>query len=254
VTQQVCFRCGVFLTGESLVLLGTNTFCAECARRPDVDYIEAFRLKHWGKRDGWAWLLGAGGVINAVAALGSLFFAFTEGSTQLREVLASSAVLLVFAAASIAFFFKVRAARWALAALWLAAAGFSLASVGLMAIPGALITALLIVTLLTNWRTRLFFELPVSRGKLEAMWRLYHDNVLARNAATVAFSGLMVPPLAPVGLLMGVVGLRRVDPKAWPPVGRRGYALAGIVLGTLGTLGWGALLASMLLQRGPFGP
>jgi hypothetical protein len=254
VTQQVCFRCGVFLTGESLVLLGTNTFCAECARRPDVDYVEAFRLKHWGKRDGWAWLLGLGGVVNVLAALGSLFFALSEGSTQLREVLLSSGVLLTFGAVSIAFFFKVRAARWALAALWLCASAVSFSTLGLLAIPGALITLLLITTLLTNWRTRLFFELPVSRGKLEAMWRLFHDNVVARNAVTVAFSGLMVPPLAPVGLVMGVVGLRRVDPKAWPPVGRRGYALAGIVLGAMGTLGWGVLLASMLLQRGPFGP
>jgi hypothetical protein len=43
--------------------------------------------------------------------------------------------------------------------------------------------------------------------------------------------------------------LRRVDPSAYPPIGRKGYAIAGIVLGALGTLVWGTVLVMTLLER-----
>lgn len=247
VTQAVCFRCGLFLASEGVVLLGANAFCAACARRPDVDYVEAFRLKHWGRRDGWAWIVGLSGLMYGGFALAAAIGTLTQGGENTPRVLLGSAMLFLFGAVNVAFFFKVRPARWAVGALWLAVALFNLTRNEVTGLPVLLVTVVLLASMLTNWRTRLFFELPVPRAKLESMWRRYHDNVLARAALTLAVGGLLLPPLAPAALVLGVVGLRRVDPKAWPPVGRRGYALAGIMLGAVATLGWGVVLASAAL-------
>lgn len=68
VPGEVCARCGTFVPAESAHLVLSKSYCADCAARPDVNYLKAFRDKYWGKRDGWAWSLGVYGV--AVFGLG----------------------------------------------------------------------------------------------------------------------------------------------------------------------------------------
>jgi hypothetical protein len=96
-----------------------------------------------------------------------------------------------------------------------------------------------------NWRTRLFFKLPVSRGRLQQAWDLLHNNSLARQSALAGFVGLAIPGFGLIALAMGVIALRRVDPTAYPPIGKKGFAIAGMVLGAVGALGWAALLLSL---------
>lgn len=50
----------------------------------------------------------------------------------------------------------------------------------------------------------------------------------------------------PVALALGLVGLRRTRPGAPVPRRGRGLAVAGVVLGALGTLAWGALIAVLV--------
>ncbi|WP_257459184.1 hypothetical protein [Archangium lipolyticum] len=49
-------------------------------------------------------------------------------------------------------------------------------------------------------------------------------------------------------LVCSIIGLRRVNPNAHPPIGRKGQAIAGIVLGTVGCLIWGGVLVLSLLS------
>lgn len=55
------------------------------------------------------------------------------------------------------------------------------------------------------------------------------------------------PRRTPATLALSWVGLRRVDPHAHPPVGRRGQALAGMAFGGLGCVS--GVVLFVLLQR-----
>src|SRR5688500_8794493 len=96
-----CFRCGRFFCAQDAKPLFGRTFCTTCAARPDVDYLEAFRLKYWGKRDIWAWLFGIGSALNVINAAGLLM----NPATVLLGVSAA-----FNAATGIAFFLGVRPA------------------------------------------------------------------------------------------------------------------------------------------------
>jgi len=62
-----CERCGNFVCKADARALDGKTFCAECAARSDVDYLESFRQELWGKRDGFAFLYGVlGTILNAL--------------------------------------------------------------------------------------------------------------------------------------------------------------------------------------------
>lgn len=98
-------------------------------------------------------------------------------------------------------------------------------------------------------RHRLFFRLPVKQATLRRLWHMYEDNPLASVALMLGVFGLLLPFLAPGALVLGGVALRRVDPEARPPVGRRGQALGALGLGMLALVLWGSLLGSLLLAR-----
>ena len=42
----VCTRCGGFFCSGDVVRVDDKPFCPTCAAMPEVDYLEAFRLKH----------------------------------------------------------------------------------------------------------------------------------------------------------------------------------------------------------------
>ncbi len=46
-----------------------------------------------------------------------------------------------------------------------------------------------------------------------------------------------------------MIGLARVNPDARPPIGRKGMAIAGLVLSGVGIALWATLFISMALHR-----
>lgn len=252
--QIPCSRCGAFIASPAeLKLLDGKSFCATCAARPDVNYLETFRLKYWGKRDGWAWFIGLAGLlslVNVAQAVGAGQYAAAVGA-------------LLGAALNICFFLGLRWARYGLLASMMVAAGISAlagmagagdsperlgAAVG-TAVGTYVIPMLIALAIINDTRNQLFFKVEVPRAKLQKAWDLYMNNTPARAGFMLALLGVFMPPLAPIGLVASIVGLRNVDPHSTPPIGRKGQAIAGIVLSSLSVLAWGGALISTLVAR-----
>lgn len=242
-----CRRCGTFVCIDDRVSLDGSDFCRECAARPDVDYLEAFRLKYWGKRDSWAWFFGVTAVVNVIIGLTVIANAFSNELTVPNVAL--GIVILVWAGLAGAFWAGVKAARWGLVGAFALYAVALIAAAGIAGVGGIIFPLAFVASALGSVRTKLFFKMDVPREQLRKTWALLHDNVLARNAMTLGFAGMLFPPFAPMALVLGIVGLRRVDPNAYPPIGRRAHAITGIVLGALGTLVWSAVLVAIRLGK-----
>lgn len=246
-----CSRCGSFICADcatSVAGLGARLYCRACAARPDVNYLEALRQRYEGRRDGWAWVVGGVTLLLCVGVAAALA---RWGLRATRQSLFTG-VLLLPVPVGVAFFLGQRWARHALLATPLVTAVVAgvLAPDGrflffLCAIPGVL-TALRIHR---DVRNQLFFRLPVPPGMLKVLWNERFNNPMARQASRLGFSALFMPLLAPVAVICGVVALTRVDPKALPPIGRRGQAIAGLVLGLVGPLLWWFVLLPWLSDR-----
>lgn len=206
---------------------------------PEVDYLEAYRLQFFGKRrDGWSWLFGFGGLVNLTIALSGLSRLLINDARVTTLDVMFAGFFVPFGVVQLAWFFKQRWARVALLLLFFVLFVFLAASGGVMALPGLIIPGAILATAFTNVRSKLFFELEVSREALRKDWALYHDNRLARSAQSMAIGSLIMPLFAPFAVVAGLVALRRVNPLSTPPVGNRKAALVGIVLGGITTLGW----------------
>jgi hypothetical protein len=109
---------------------------------------------------------------------------------------------------------------------------------------------MMLVALFIHYDTlnQLFFKVEVPREKLQKAWNRYMNNRMARMGFALGLLGLTIPGLGLVALVCSFIGLRRVDPNAYPPIGRKGHAIAGLVLGTVGCLFWGWRLASAFLR------
>jgi len=220
----VCTRCGGFFCSADVVRFDDKPFCPSCAALPEVDYLEAFRLKYWGRRDGWAWVFGLG-------ALGNLVLAVVA-------VVAKNPLFVVYAllgmAVGVGFWLGMRWARVGMAAV--VALGI-VVNVSLMGPAGAssmIVPILFVISVYQDTRNRLFFKIDVSRERLQKAWNLYCNNSIARAGFIMGVLALLFGPVAVIGLPCSIVGLRRVDPQAHPPIGRRGQAIAGIVLNSVG--------------------
>jgi hypothetical protein len=245
----LCRRCGTFVCAEELVVLDASQFCRECAARPDVDYLEAFRLKYWGKRDSWAWFFGFACVVKGLTGVSLVMGVALQRSDDSLALGGMGAAMLAWAVADGAFF---AGARWARPAELLGVLLYGLTqalTIGPAALAAIIFPLAIIGSALASVRTKLFFQMDVPREQLRKAWSLLHDNVLARNALTLGVAGLVFGPFAPMALVLGIIGLRRVDPTAHPPVGRKGQAIAGIVLGALGTLIWGTFAVAALTGK-----
>lgn len=241
----ICARCGSFFCGLDRSRVGDKEYCEACAKLPEVDYLEAFRLRYWGKRDGWAWIVGVSGLLYAVSGLPLL----ATGALELRaSALLFGLACLAVGALGVCFWLGLARARLGLLAMPLIVTATNALLVGPAAAPIALLTLLPAVAVYFDPRNRLFFKVPVERAKLQKLWHLYENNVLARIGLQVSLVSLLLLPLAPVGLVLSAVAWRRVDPKAVPPVGRRGQAIAGTVIGALGTLVAVVLGLGLLLE------
>lgn len=242
-----CSRCGCFVCAQDYRLLDLKVFCLECAARPDVDYLEAYRLQHWGKRDSWAWLFGFGGLVNVVAAL-ALFAETLLGAERGALQLLTALAILLVGANSLAFWAGRPFARVGIF-VGLALIGALNGAAGGAAATGSLLVPFLVaLSVVTSTRNKLFFKLAVSREDLKKAWDLFRNNTIARNATTLGLGGLVIPVFLPFAIVCGVVGYRRVDPTAHPPIGNRGRAIAGIVLGVVGLVLWAGLGALLWLR------
>ncbi|QSQ11958.1 B-box zinc finger protein [Myxococcus landrumensis] len=236
--DATCQRCGAFVCGTCATWVMSVLYCTDCAARPEVNYLEVFRLKFWGKRDANAWVVG----IVSLGLIAGAAFAASQG-----EWLA--AVVMLGAAGVGGGFFLGQ--RWARPALVLTpiTAGLVAASVHG---PGALVLSFLVfVSALQTFldaRNRLFFRVEVSEKDLRRLWDLRVNNPLARNALSLGITSFIIPVFAPFAVLVGALALRKVDLNARPPIGRKGQAMAAIVLGVGAVVFW-VLVVIPYLQR-----
>ncbi|MFL5347551.1 MAG: hypothetical protein ACJ8AT_22420 [Hyalangium sp.] len=231
-----CSRCGTFFCAGCVRWVFGKAWCSACAARPEVDYLERFRLKLWGRRDASSWVVGAVGLGLGVATV----LAVVERRTPWPLALIFSAGT----AASIAFFLGWRWAREVLV-------GTSLGCTQACWVSGSQGFAVLFLFLgaaaivyYFDTRNRLFFQRPVSAARLQRLWHVRENNPRARDAMNLGLAAFFFPLFAPLAVLVGIVALRRVDPHAIPPIGRKGQALSGIALGLGSLVLWGLLLWS----------
>jgi len=219
-------------------------YCEPCSLRADVNWLEAYRLSLWGKRDGWAWLIGLGSVLNVAL--------FVVGLVSTNPVLIVQGAFA--AAVSVCFWLGQPWARYGLVASSVLSVLVILGQGGDPEQVGQALGRVLIPFLITLYivfgdtRNKLFFKIAVPEAKLRKLWETFANNVVARYGFLLGLLGLLLPPLGLIGLILSIIGLRRVDPNARPPIGRKGYAIAGIALGGLGTT-WGLVLVGSILFR-----
>lgn len=241
-----CRRCGAFVCAQDSVQVEASVFCPECAARPDVDYLEAFRLKFWGKRDSWAWFFGIGGAFNLLTGLALVVGALLNNQLAAVPV---GVVVVALGVSGVLFWFGLPLARWLLlggVALLGVAQAVTLGPAGMLSI---VIPLLVVGSAIFNTRNKLFFKRDVTRAELKKSWDILHNNTIARSSTTLGIGGLLIGFFAPLAIITGVIGLRRVDPTAHPPIGNKGYAIAGIVLGAIGTLLWGGITLAIILGK-----
>ena len=220
-----CARCGGFVCAVDSKLFEAKLYCAACAVREDVDWLVGFRNKYQGQRDGWAGLFGRGAGAQTVTAVTM----FIEPESRLM-----APIVLLAALGGALWWLKKPVARWVVLLSLVASSGFLALTVSPLFIFTAVVPIIIVTSVINATRTKLFFEPDVTRDELKRMWELYANNQVARYALTLGVSGLPIWPFAPIALACGVAGLVRVDPNARPPIGRKGSAIAGMVLGVVG--------------------
>ena len=229
-----CARCGTFFCARDHRTVGGKEYCAACATRPEVDYLEAFRLKYWGKRDAWAWLVGFGAIIN-------LMFGLRLVASGAENLLFA---IIAFASAAVGacFWAGLPFARLALCFVPIISMLVGMVTQGAQAFVSGVLPIVITLIIYGDTRNKLFFREQVPPEALQKAWELYSNNPVARAGFLLSIFGILLPLLSPVALVCSIIGLRRVDLKAHPPIGRRRQAIAGIVLGSIGIL-WGLTLA-----------
>lgn len=235
VAQDTCSRCGNFYCADERVLVGMKAFCESCGALPEVNYLEQFRLERWGKRDGWAYLIG----VSALAQL-ALAFQFIRIDDPL-----SAGISVIAAANAVCYFLGLPFARYSLIGVNVAMLIFNTVE-DPNGWTRSILPIAVSIAIFNDTRNQLFFKVPVPQDKLKKAWDLYANNTMARRGFFLGMFGMLIPPLAVVGLICSVIGLRRVNPDAHPPIGRKGMAIAGIAMSSIGVIwGVGVLVASI---------
>ncbi|ATB28874.1 DUF4190 domain-containing protein [Melittangium boletus] len=226
-----CKRCGTFFCEQDRHTLHGEDYCASCAERPELNYLEAFRLRYWGKRDTWAWLIGFSAIMRLISA--PIFLRMPDGAGVL-----SGLVTLAGAVVCACFWLGKPFSRLGLCFLLVVELLVDAFTLG----PNTLIRSawplLVSLAIYQDPRNRLFFQEHLPPETLQKLWHQYANNRVARLGFILGLFGLLFPPAAPVGLMCSIIGLRRVNPTANPPVGRKGQAIAGIVCGAAGLVLW----------------
>ena len=262
-SSALCTRCGDQLVDGPAKVILDRPFCAACLEVEGVDFLDEYRRQFWGKRDGYIWLLGGLGLVHAsIFLLGVIGLAASQGDLAgLMVLLAFAPVLLARCAFSIAtlalwkpirfawLFFPPVATAWSLLVLG--------STVGLdprqtpQIIVGAVIGFVFVLAAWRSDRNKLAYKIDVPEEKLYKLYQTYVDNSWARSGIALGVISLIpfFGVLGLIGLPVSIVGLRKVDEDAWPPVGLRKRAIWGIVLSCIGMLISAALFTSILLKE-----
>jgi hypothetical protein len=211
-------------------------YCPTCAARPEINYLETFRLQFWGRRDSWTYLVG----LVTLALVGAALKALVEGFWP------AALAMLGAAGVGVAFFLGQRWARIGLMLVPVAAGLVAMPLAGVLVLAVCFVPFCAALQIYLDPRNRLFFRIDVPRNTLRKLWDLHANNPLARHALTLGISSVFMPILAPLAVVFGSIALRRVDPNARPPIGRKGQALTGIVLGVGAVLLWALFLLPLL--------
>jgi hypothetical protein len=250
-----CERCGNFICDGCVKMILARKVCLGCTNVNGVDYLESYRLSVWGKRDEYVWFIGGLGSFGTILLLGVLFISVSSGPGGLTTPFLLTAIpMAISLGISVAYLCLQRWARIGLFLgpvlnIWIPffAAGSSDPEVLGAVIVMFLFPFLFYLAALTSARNKLAFKIEVSEAKLEQLYKTYGDNQIARYSLPIGVFGLFLCVPLVMSLLFSVVGLKRVDPKAWPPVGGRGIGIAGLVVSILGILFWsGIFLLSVM--------
>ncbi|WNG53344.1 hypothetical protein F0U59_00035 [Archangium gephyra] len=226
--EGICTRCGgFFCPGCATWVLGA-VYCAACAALPEVNYLETYRLKLWGRRDTWAWFLGLGGLVMLAPGLTLLM----NGDAL------PGAFLLACSAVGVGCFFGQRWARAGLLALPVGLGALGLVSREPLLLVPALFLLGMGASVHQDPRHKLFHRVPIREGVLLRLWNRHENNPLALAGLQLGVYGVFFPLFAPLALGLGLTALRRVNPEARPPIGRRGQALAATGLGAGSLVLW----------------
>jgi hypothetical protein len=219
-----CDRCGSFACAEEQQRAQGLLVCEACFARPELSWLELWRRRVEGTRDLWTWYEAAFIPVHVGLAVW----------LSMGGLYGPAVIELLAAGLSVPF---VRGRDWARPMLLLGVPvlrGLTLTVVlGLSGFLMALLPLVVSAGIYRDPRNQLFFRLPLTDKELASAWELHGNNVAARVGASVALLSFLFPPLLvlwPLTFAACVYGLTQVDPKATPPIGRRGSAIAGLVL------------------------
>lgn len=216
--------------------------------RPDVDWLGHHFRPYEGRRSVMAWSIGALSLV-LFGLAGLALTSVTKRDTPLQGFLIAGG-LVTLALAGVGFFTGRPQGRWMPLAAAVPASGlFGLASDNppVTFFFGSLILLVFAGAAFTDVRSKLFYRVAVPRPDLLKYYRRVEDNPMAVYASRVALVSLIVPLLGLVGIVMGVIGLARVNRQATPPVGNASTAIGAIIFSLLTTLGWAGSLAGRFL-------
>lgn len=236
-----CARCGAFFCEAEAVRTDGRAYCAACGARPEVSRLEPLRQELWGRRDVWNVVVGLSGVLH-----------LTFGGSLLGDKKWLPGLLAVLGAVVTgAYALQVRWARVALVLLPLPWVALTLSHGPTDALRLAIfltpLTLLFMqaVILFFDTRNRLAFRVEVPREDLEKLWLARDSNPRALWALRLGYASLVFPPAAVGAVVLGVLGLQRVDLAADPPVGGRAQAIRGLCLG-------GMVLLALVVALGTY--
>ena len=239
----LCTRCGDHIDAEDTRELLDRTFCADCFAKPGVNFLAEFKLKHWRKRDGFVWLFGGFGLFFASLTLFGVTLQIYQRGFRGDDglVIALTAPHLLLSIATLALW---RPARLGWILYYGALCGMGLVDalvrdgtrelIGIM-IPFAIVMLFPIAAYFSK-QNRLAYGIDISHEDLIKLYANVADNRWAQTGLLLGVLS-MIPGCGFVALLslpLSIVGLTRVDEDAWPPVGLRGRAVAGITCSLLG--------------------
>lgn len=239
VATGICDRCGSYYCRDCVKTLAGKKLCASCLAIPGVDYIAETRAKLWGKRDGWVWYFGLLGTLGMFAA---------TVEALVRQAVLNALIGAIAVAVNASYFMLKPWSRKALFALfplyaintWLniraqggsATEEFAAVAAG----GGATMFVLFVGAAYADPRNHLAFKLDIPDEALARYYQSRLSNPSARRALAYGLLSIPIFLCAPFALVFGVLAWRRADPKAWPPRGGRGMAVAGMLLGLVGVV------------------